>query len=890
MPYVKINGKYRYVNPNKYQPSITDKKGKFVNAEINKYLEQEANAQAGVVTVDGLSYSVAPSKQTEFLKNLPPKQTYAKRQQLLQQKYYGELKSSTPNLDKLKNLSLSTIRNNFNRKVANKIIEYRNQPLRKINQDLSLLPANIMIKTGEGVNVLTSAVVERRTKQIQKLKDSIEKKQKAGKVPVFDSIRYAKLRGERGVIRAVGDTALLVAIVPKLPEATFLFLSDTPIQKTKKFLMGKPIRTEAKRIIQNIKSSPLESASYFATQYFIFGNKLKAGKLKPNVKIEKVVIKENTLKGYQDGLYYKWFGKDNPKVIKFKTDLDVNLKKLKTKLNSIAETMYKKYKPEGEFKPIFKNAGRLEIPQNLKLSKLRGKTLKNIELTFRKAGYDTLSFKAQAKIIGKKLNLVSAQADRLVYLLRQSRKIQKPIAGLKLTKKGITLLNKLNKGGTLTKLEVKYLDMQFKRTNKGLLAKSFFASPSTQVRVSRLMLNQREAGLIDIFKGNFQLKRNKPQILLFKNQRITLPKKLKGIQNKLLSGKSLTQSEKLDLLTYQLKRTGRFKPIGFITKEAEVTLAPNEIIRKVKRLSSVTIKGRKIPIIQAEVVKIKSPLTRNLMNRLNKGARLTKEEIRKLNRGIEKESGFKSSYSSYSGKAKPYLNLKSKLLSFSILYKAKSPINSYARGGSGKSGGSYTGGISKGGSGGYVVSGMTYARGGSGYIKPTPVYTYKPTGKYTPRQIPPYKPTPVYYPRGKPPVKKILFARGELKKINKKNLKTGYYVYGLSRGKYVKLNKRPLLKQDALSRGSYAIDRTTAKTFKLVPIRKVKKFGTLLHRERGYYTKAGYKFREYKVRKGKAYSLIMKQIEKRKYGIDTLGEKRGLTLARYLSRLKKSKY
>ena len=119
---------------------------------------------------------------------------------------------------------------------------------------------------------------------------------------------------------------------------------------------------------------------------------------------------------------------------------------------------------------------------------------------------------------------------------------------------------------------------------------------------------------------------------------------------------------------------------------------------------------------------------------------------------------------------------------------------------------------------------------------------------------------------------------------------TGYVVYGKYKGKFLRLNKLPLTKQDALSRGSYAIDRTTSKMFKLAPVSRVEKFGLLQKRERGYYTKAGYKFREYVINKGKKYNVLLKKVEKRRYGIDTLGEKKGLTLARYLKRLKGGKY
>lgn len=123
---------------------------------------------------------------------------------------------------------------------------------------------------------------------------------------------------------------------------------------------------------------------------------------------------------------------------------------------------------------------------------------------------------------------------------------------------------------------------------------------------------------------------------------------------------------------------------------------------------------------------------------------------------------------------------------------------------------------------------------------------------------------------------------------NYRNLKTGWVVYGYSQGAYRRLNKKPLSKMDALSRGAYAIDRTTAKTFKIVPIPNVKNFGRLIKREKGYFTLTKPKFREYKIQKGNRKFITYTLIEKRRFGIDTRGEMKGLSLYRYLAKLKKS--
>ena len=113
-------------------------------------------------------------------------------------------------------------------------------------------------------------------------------------------------------------------------------------------------------------------------------------------------------------------------------------------------------------------------------------------------------------------------------------------------------------------------------------------------------------------------------------------------------------------------------------------------------------------------------------------------------------------------------------------------------------------------------------------------------------------------------------------------------VFGKSRGKFVKLSRTPLTKTDALSKGAFAIDKTTARTFKIVPAGKAKKTGKLLKGERGYFRRTRKKLRAVKIRKGKKFAIKRKFIEKRKYAIDTKSEKKGLTIAKLLKQRRDS--
>lgn len=111
--------------------------------------------------------------------------------------------------------------------------------------------------------------------------------------------------------------------------------------------------------------------------------------------------------------------------------------------------------------------------------------------------------------------------------------------------------------------------------------------------------------------------------------------------------------------------------------------------------------------------------------------------------------------------------------------------------------------------------------------------------------------------------------------------KQGFNVFGKSRGKFIKLNKTPLSRSQALDRGAFAVDKSTSARFKIRPIGQVRKLGKVTKAERGHFSKTRKKFRGVKIRKGKRIGLRNEFIEKRRRRIDTRGEKRGLSLAKF---------
>jgi len=291
-----------------------------------------------------------------------------------------------------------------------------------------------------------------------------------------------------------------------------------------------------------------------------------------------------------------------------------------------------------------KYAGKLKLGSKIKIPTSKGKS---VTLTV----VDRIpkqTLRNQAKLIGKRVTAISSQADDLLTLMKKKRIIRKPIPGEKgfnlATKK---LLKKFD-AGKITKKEVLVLDKAIQKQGaKGLLERAFFADPTRKVRPSRLgVLGEKKASVTDILTGDITFKQSKPQILLFEDIKVSkLPKKLLTIKNKLSKGVGLTTREADDLLKFQLKKSGKFKPIGFVSGESEISLAPGEIIKKVKKVGSVGVKGRVVPIIKTEVLKPTGRL-KTLLNKFNKG-KLTSKETKSLSKLVKKETGFNYKLSSY---------------------------------------------------------------------------------------------------------------------------------------------------------------------------------------------------------------------------------------------------
>lgn len=118
-----------------------------------------------------------------------------------------------------------------------------------------------------------------------------------------------------------------------------------------------------------------------------------------------------------------------------------------------------------------------------------------------------------------------------------------------------------------------------------------------------------------------------------------------------------------------------------------------------------------------------------------------------------------------------------------------------------------------------------------------------------------------------------------------KEKKAGFNAFVKSKGKNLKINLRPITKSKAFDAGAVIVDRTTSRTF------FVKKAGRLAKRPlinipRNYFLANSKKFRG-KIIKGIEQPIKNRPIERTRHAIDTLGEKRQLSAAREVARLKK---
>lgn len=539
--------------------------------------------------------------------------------------------------------------------------------------------------------------------------------------------------------------------------------------------------------------------------------------------------------------------------------------------------------------------GEADIGQTLKIPVKSGKTV-NLKVVG-KIPKETLV--KQTKRAGKKVKVaISSQADTLLGALKsRSKVIRKPIPGeADFTKATKNLLKKFDKG-TINKKELLRLDKAIKRQGaKGLLERSFFADPSGKIRPSRLgVIKEKKGSILDYFSEDITFKKQKPQILLFSDVKVQkLPKGLKNIAKKLRAGKTLTKAEGDKLLQFQLKKSGKFKPIGFLSGESEITLAPGEVIKRVKKVGTTLVNKKRVPIIEAKPYKPKGKI-KGLIEDYQKG-KLTKKEIQKLDRLLKKETGFNYGLSSSKKVKAKYVSVKK--IGAGVLSKARSPLKKVSKYKVSKITTSKKGSSAKyqpRDSRGRFIKGSSPKRKSPGKKYKSPIrYPRSPgksrgtsTGRSPPKYPPRYPPkTPPRTPSKILPPKLLKIRNSAMKKI-KKGKKQAYLIVEKRAGKFHKLPTKPLSLKDAKDKLAYRLDNKISRTARLIPI-KVKAVGKNPKNIQGYFNKYKKNLRNYKIVNGKRVTTPLTWIEKKGRGvISTRGEKKQLALNR-LAKAKRS--
>jgi len=531
----------------------------------------------------------------------------------------------------------------------------------------------------------------------------------------------------------------------------------------------------------------------------------------------------------------------------------------------------------------------------------------------------------QFKRGGKQLIAVTAQADKVIRGIRKKAIIRKPFSfdEKKLSKVTRDLLKKFDKGNInprevliLNKLireETKRLGVQAKGVD--LLERSMYFDPDRVLRKSRLAAGAErvpeEGTLFDLLSGKASLfnRTPKPTIYVIEEFAEKLPRTkefasiVRKIKAAVKAGKdpNLSKTELAKLTRWQVTPSGKLKTIGSTTYqgglEREVTIAPGEVIKRVKKLGTLKVGDKRIPIYAIKIIRGKQKVS--IIRRIEKVSdsisqlrkRKSKLKTPQAKKNIEKKIQIKikeldkvktktatkevkeflrESRRKPSKRKKTYPVRRKAAARAAIRAKAKAKAKARARA-------------------------RAKPRARPTPRRPKPRARAKPRARPTPRRPTPRKPTPRRPTPRRPtprtprkPTTKVIRPRSRKKRpATSRGKFKGYNVYVKSRKKYIKANKKPLSKSNAKDRRAYVVDHSTSARARIKPIGRVKKLGKIKSREVGARKKI--KARGYRIVKGKRVAIPNTIIERKgRPRINTRGEKRGLSAARLVKQLNKS--
>jgi hypothetical protein len=443
-----------------------------------------------------------------------------------------------------------------------------------------------------------------------------------------------------------------------------------------------------------------------------------------------------------------------------------------------------------------------------------------------------------------------------------------------------------------------------------------YFDPDRILRKSRLAAGAErvpeEGTLFDLLTGEASLfnRTPKPTIYVIEEFVEKLPKTkefrpiIKKLKASVKAGKdpNLTKAELAKLTRWQVTPSGKLKPIGSTTYqgglEREVTIAPGEAIKKVKKLGTLKVGNQRIPIYAIKIVQgvKKTRLIKRIEN-LNK----TISELLKRKRKVKTKKAKRNLDKKIASKKKELEKIKTKKAGKEVKEFLKDSRRRPTRRKKvfatrrrlAATSASRIRGKAK----------RTARRTPISRTRPVRTTVRKTTRRVSPRRITPKRTTRRVTSRGTTPKRttRRVTSRGTTPKRTTRRVKSkkkeqlrkskeanSYNVYVKSGGRFLKANTKPLSKQNAQDRASYIVDHSTAATAKIKPTKKVKYLGKISSKEVGARNKI--KARTYRIVKGKRVPLLNTIIEKRgKPRINTRGEKRGLIASRLIKQLKETK-
>ena len=603
--------------------------------------------------------------------------------------------------------------------------------------------------------------------------------------------------------------------------------------------------------------------------------------------------------GYVGGNTIRTVSKVNPKFVKI-VNGKVVLRKTPSEIFKVGGTvkyLEKRVLPPSIKRPFSSVADFLtgrKAGQFKKFTKDPGLILKTQTVA---SGAKSLS--AQAKLAGKEVTAVNASVQQLTSWLGRKKLIRKPIPGeANFPPRIIALLKKFDSGKKLTTREFAETNIWLQKNvapNITLLERSLYLDPASGLRISRLGIKKTQyATLKDILKGNFRLwnTAGKPQVLIFENAKIAkFPKSLKSIEQKIKADKTLTTAETNKLIAWQIKTgSGQFKPIGStiynLGKELEVTLAPGEMIKRIKRVGFTYIEGKKVNFVTAEIFKP----TKQILAQIKKAnlGKLTNTQLTNLEKSLSNKLGRKVRIETPKTKKLSRKDLRRadqnipvlRVRSHGIFVLRRGVARTTPRRVTPRKGRPVTPRGGRAATPRKTIRAIPKRPG-----RPVTPRKGRPvTPRKTIRAIPkrPGRPSPK--PIKKPPIIPFIPKDFTQKKLSK--AQPTYYVVEKVRGKLKKLYPKPLTAKDAKDYAVHSIDNHLSKTAFFIPLGKSRNVVKPPKNIQGYYSRNSHKVRSYRIKFGKKKQMVNGFIEKRAYAFDRPLEKKQLRVARMKARRK----